>query len=198
VEGQTLETVLEKNGGRLPLRQSLLVAKQLLEGIGFAHSKRVIHRDIKPANIFLSADGRVKIGDFGLAKVMREIKIQRTEIRGTPLYMAPEQIHGTDIDHRADLYAIACTLFEIMTGQPPFIDGDVLYHHVHSPPPSAPRAQPAALGERPQPRGAPGHRRGPDPLPGQEQGRALPQRRGAAVRPRPGAARARLVVIPGA
>jgi tetratricopeptide (TPR) repeat protein len=132
VEGETLESLLERAGGRLPLRHTLAITKQLLEGIAFAHSKRVVHRDIKPANVFVSADGRVKIGDFGLAKVMRELQIQRTEVRGTPLYIAPEQIFGADLDHRADLYAIACTIFEMFAGRPPFIDGDVLYHHVHS------------------------------------------------------------------
>jgi serine/threonine protein kinase len=66
---------------------------------------------------------------------MREVTIRRTEVRGTPLYMAPEQITGTDVDHRSDLYAIGCTLFELVCGRPPFIDGDILYAQMHSPPP---------------------------------------------------------------
>jgi serine/threonine-protein kinase len=134
VEGTTLEAMLEANGGKLPLEQALPIAEQLCAGVAFAHGRRVIHRDIKPANIFISSDGIVKLGDFGLARVVRELRIQRTEIRGTPLYMAPEQIFGQDIDNRADLYAVACTIYEMLTGRPPFIEGDVLYHHVHTPP----------------------------------------------------------------
>jgi serine/threonine protein kinase len=112
-----------------------MITDQLLTGLGYAHGRKVIHRDIKPANIFLSKDGVVKLGDFGLARVMRELAIRKTEIRGTPLYMAPEQVTGTNIDHRADLYAVGCTLFELVTGRPPFLDGDILYHHLHTAPP---------------------------------------------------------------
>ncbi len=77
----------------------------------------------------------MKLGDFGLARVMREIAIRRTEIRGTPLYMAPEQVTGNDIDRRADLYAVGCTLFEMLTGAPPFTDGDIMFQQLHAAPP---------------------------------------------------------------
>jgi len=134
VDGRTLEHLVEERG-RFPWQKALGVVDQLCAGLAYAHARKVIHRDIKPANVFVSSDGVIKLGDFGLARVLRELSIRKTEIRGTPLYMAPEQITGTNIDHRADLYAVGCTLFELVTGRPPFIDGDVLYHHMHSAPP---------------------------------------------------------------
>ncbi|MCB1245558.1 MAG: serine/threonine protein kinase, partial [Verrucomicrobiae bacterium] len=135
VEGRTLERVLAESG-RLTLRSVARLIDQLCAGLAYAHARKVIHRDIKPANIFLGDDGVVKLGDFGLARVMREIAIRKTEIRGTPLYMAPEQITGTNVNHRVDLYAVGCTFFELLTGRPPFVDGDVMYHHLHTPPPA--------------------------------------------------------------
>jgi tRNA A-37 threonylcarbamoyl transferase component Bud32/tetratricopeptide (TPR) repeat protein len=134
VEGRTLESILAERG-RLALAEVLDIADQVASGLAYAHERRVIHRDIKPANIFVGNDGSVKLGDFGLARVMREISIRKTEVRGTPLYMAPEQITGTDVNHRADLYALGCTMFEMCTGRPPFIDGDLLYHHLNTEPP---------------------------------------------------------------
>jgi eukaryotic-like serine/threonine-protein kinase len=135
VDGSTLEHILAERGGKLPVAEALAIVDQLCAGLAYAHDRRVIHRDIKPANIFISGEGVVKIGDFGLARVMRELSLRKTEIRGTPLYMAPEQITGTNVGPRADLYAAGCTLFELVTGRPPFVDGDILYHHIHSEPP---------------------------------------------------------------
>ena len=112
-----------------------MIIDQVCSGLAYAHARKVIHRDIKPANIFVAHDKTVKLGDFGLARVMREVTIRRTEVRGTPLYMAPEQITGTDVDHRSDLYAIGCTLFELVCGRPPFIEGDILYAQMNAMPP---------------------------------------------------------------
>jgi predicted Ser/Thr protein kinase len=134
VEGTTLEARLERET-RMGFRDAIGIAEQVCNGLAYAHKRRVIHRDIKPANIFIAEDGTVKLGDFGLARVLNELKIRKTEIRGTPLYMAPEQIRGTDIDFRVDLYAVGCTLFELLTGRPPFIEGEILYHHLHTEPP---------------------------------------------------------------
>jgi tetratricopeptide (TPR) repeat protein len=149
VDGTTLEKLLTDRG-RLSVRQALGVIDQLCTGLAYAHGKKVIHRDIKPANIFISRERVVKLGDFGLARVMREIEIRQTDIRGTPLYMAPEQVSGTNINHRADLYAVGCTLFELCAGRPPFIDGNVMHHHLVTEPPVlsslCPEA-PAALDE---------------------------------------------------
>jgi hypothetical protein len=134
VDGRTLEGLLEERR-KLAVRTALALVDQLCAGLAYAHARRVIHRDIKPANIFVSRERIVKLGDFGLARVMREISIRRTEIRGTPLYMAPEQITGENVTHRSDLYAVGCTLFELVTGRPPFADGEIMYHHLHTPPP---------------------------------------------------------------
>ncbi len=133
VDGTTLEdTMLTKK--IFKWRDATGLVDQLCAGLAYAHARKIIHRDIKPANIFMTSDGGVKLGDFGLARVMRELRFRATEVRGTPLYMAPEQITGTDIDHRTDLYAVGCTLYELVTGRPPFIDGDILYQQVHTNP----------------------------------------------------------------
>jgi eukaryotic-like serine/threonine-protein kinase len=134
VDGTTLEKLL-LDRGKLPLRTALGVIDQLCNGLAYAHARKVIHRDIKPANVFVSREKVIKLGDFGIARVMRELEIRQTDVRGTPLYMSPEQINGTNINHRADLYAVGCTLFELCTGQPPFLDGNVMAHHLFTEPP---------------------------------------------------------------
>jgi len=135
VDGRPLADIAAERGA-MPWREAVQIVDQVLAGLAYAHARKVIHRDIKPANCFVATDRTVKLGDFGLARVMREVTIRRTEVRGTPLYMAPEQITGTNVDHRADLYAVGCMLFELLTGRPPFIDGDILYAQMHLPPPS--------------------------------------------------------------
>ena len=80
-------------------------------------------------------DRTVKIMDFGLAKMLEEVRKGSTVIGGTPNFMAPEQATGASVDHRTDLYALGGTLFELVTGSVPFESGDVVYHHVHTPPP---------------------------------------------------------------
>jgi serine/threonine-protein kinase len=135
VEGQTLETLLARKGP-LPIAVALGLVDQLCAGLAYAHGKNILHRDIKPANVFVTRDGGVKLGDFGLARVMHEVSIRQTEIRGTPLYMSPEQVTGRDVDLRADLYAVGCTLFELVTGRPPFTEGQVMYLHLTADPPT--------------------------------------------------------------
>ena len=77
----------------------------------------------------------MKIMDFGLAKVMEEVRHQTTIVAGTPYYMSPEQTLGKNVDHRTDIYALGVTLFEMLTGTVPFKEGDIPYHHVHTPAP---------------------------------------------------------------
>jgi len=145
LEGFPLDGVLKKRG-RLSVRDTLRIALQVAKGLQFAHEKGVVHRDIKTANLFFTRDRTVKIMDFGLAKMTEEVRRSATIIGGTPYYMAPEQAAGHKVDHRADLYAFGVTLFELLTGSVPFPDGDVTYHHRHTPPPD-PRTRAAELPE---------------------------------------------------
>ncbi len=118
VAGEDLKTLLERIG-RLPQEKVLDIARQLCAGLWAAHAKSVLHRDLKPANIMLDERGRVRIMDFGLAASSQEI--DQSEIRaGTPAYMAPEQLAGTEVTVRSDIYALGLVLYELSTGQPAF------------------------------------------------------------------------------
>ncbi len=119
--GHTLKDLVEDEG---PLDQSLAVLKimDVIEGLEEAHKLGVIHRDVKPSNCFLTADGRVKIGDFGLSKSLIEGDGNLTRsgsFLGTPYYASPEQIKGEEIDERSDVYSVAATLYFLLTGRPP-------------------------------------------------------------------------------
>jgi tetratricopeptide (TPR) repeat protein len=130
VDGLSLKELLDKVGG-LPLPQFISIAKQICGGLAYAHGRRIIHRDIKPSNIMLSRDRMVKIMDFGLAKIVNDAIADRTSVKGTPLYMAPEQILGKEVDHQSDLYSLGCTLYRMATGRLPFTKGDLYYQHLH-------------------------------------------------------------------
>jgi serine/threonine protein kinase/Tol biopolymer transport system component len=136
VEGPTLADRLAR--GRLPVPQALAIARQIAEALDAAHEKGIVHRDLKPANIVLhgpegSRDLRVKVLDFGLAKLMAASLGQGVELQagslagtedgrilGTPAYMSPEQARGETVDKRTDIWAFGCVLFEMLTGQPAF------------------------------------------------------------------------------
>jgi len=134
LEGLPLHEVLARRG-RLSARDVARLGLQTATGLEYAHSRGVVHRDIKTSNLFFTKDRVLKIMDFGLAKMMEEVRRAATVVGGTPYYMAPEQAAGDDVDHRADLYAFGVTLFELLTGEVPFRDGDVTYHHRHTAPP---------------------------------------------------------------
>ncbi|VAW97858.1 hypothetical protein MNBD_GAMMA21-2917, partial [hydrothermal vent metagenome] len=113
-EGETLSARLKR--GRIPVEDALSICIQVAEGLSIAHNNGIIHRDIKPANIMLVQDGSVKILDFGIAKV-ENVNLTRTGMGvGTLAYMAPEQIHGKDVDVRVDVWALGVTLYEMLTG----------------------------------------------------------------------------------
>lgn len=96
------------------------IIHQLLDGIGHAHAEGVVHRDIKPSNILVNKDGRIKLNDFGIARIEASNLTQVGDVLGTPHYMAPEQFLGTDIDVEADLYSIGVIAYELLTGRKPF------------------------------------------------------------------------------
>lgn len=155
LEGKTLREVLGvMTNAALPVRKAIDYALQIAHGLAAAHSKGVVHRDLKPENIFVTKDGRVKILDFGLAK-LKELSpglqppaphsagsgqaesptvdwdaptvmqpegasTQPGKIMGTPAYMSPEQVRGETADHRSDIFAFGCVLYEMVSGRRPF------------------------------------------------------------------------------
>lgn len=134
LEGQNLYNILRKVGHIKP-RDVARLGAQTCAGLAYAHGQRIVHRDIKTANLFFTKDKTLKIMDFGLAKMLEEVRRAVTVVAGTPYYMAPEQSMGEAVDHRADLYALGATLFELATGGLPFEEGDVAFHHRNTPPP---------------------------------------------------------------
>src|SRR5262249_36361607 len=131
LEGETLRNRLATSG--LPWRKSVEIAAAIADGLGGAHLKGIVHRDLKPDNIFLSRDGRVKILDFGLARLQPVISQQdqtsapttppQTEpglLMGTVGYMSPEQARGSPADTRSDIFALGCVLYEMLTGRRAF------------------------------------------------------------------------------
>lgn len=141
VDGPNALQLLEKNGA-LPPAEVARMGIQVSEALAYAHERRVVHRDIKSANLLVAPDGTLKITDFGLARMLREKEVLATQTLGSPLYMAPEQILGNQFDHRVDLYALGIVLFELLTGKPPFTEGEVTYHHLHTKPPSPRKLRP--------------------------------------------------------
>jgi tetratricopeptide (TPR) repeat protein len=145
LEGMPLNAILEKRG-RLSTVDTARLGIQIAAGLQYAHERRIVHRDIKTANLFFTRERVVKIMDFGLAKTIEEVRRSSTMIGGTPYYMAPEQAAGEPVDHRTDLYAFGVTLFRLVTGELPFVEGDLAYHHRHTPAPD-PRELDASIPE---------------------------------------------------
>jgi tetratricopeptide (TPR) repeat protein len=134
VDGTTLKEVIKKRGPIAP-GGVLNVLLQMCEALGYAHDQKVVHRDVKTANTMWTRDRKAKIMDFGLAKVVEEVRNHTTLVSGTPYYMSPEQTLGKNVDHRTDIYSLGVTIFELATGSVPFREGNIPYHHVHTPPP---------------------------------------------------------------
>lgn len=147
IEGVDLKTVLAERK-TLPLYEIAGIARPVCEALEYAHQQSIVHRDIKPANIMITNTNQVKVTDFGIAKVLlagRDSTQAGSQIIGTPLYMSPEQIMGEEIDARTDIYSFGATLYELATGRPPFLDGNIEYHHLHTAPPAMPETVPQAL-----------------------------------------------------
>jgi serine/threonine protein kinase len=143
--GSTLADLLQARGRLLAL-DVVRLGLQVCSGLSYAHTHKIIHRDIKSSNLFLTEERVVKIMDFGLAKMLEEVRRSTTVIGGTPYYMAPEQAVGEAADARADLYALGVTLFELVAGCRPFEEGDVTWHHRFTPAPD-PRSKGADVPE---------------------------------------------------
>jgi serine/threonine-protein kinase len=121
IEGETLAQHFRRLGRPMPVSEVILIFRQALEGLGFAHSQGVIHRDIKPSNLLLTSQGVAKLTDFGIAHALGTPKLARTrKALGTPAYMSPEQIQGAKLDHRTDIYSLGIVLYEMLTARVPF------------------------------------------------------------------------------
>ncbi|MBI3111402.1 MAG: protein kinase [Ignavibacteriales bacterium] len=117
VEGQTLRV----KGSAIPLKQAIEVGIQLADGLAAAHEKGIVHRDLKPENIMLQKDGRVRIMDFGLAKLKGVSRLTKAgSTVGTAGYMSPEQVQGLETDHRTDIFSLGVLLYELFAGESPF------------------------------------------------------------------------------
>ena len=148
LEGETLAERLRR-AGSLHWSAACLIGRRVADALAAVHDKGIVHRDLKPENIFLIACGRdptaaVKVLDFGVAKLLTADAVARLTMRGmllgTPEYMSPEQCAGAEVDHRADIYALGCILFEMLTAQPPFVTStirELVFAHRFRPAPSA-------------------------------------------------------------
>src|SRR5215471_72433 len=136
LEGQTLRQRL--SGTTLPTRKAIDYALQIAHGLAAAHEKGIVHRDLKPENLFVTNDGRVKILDFGLAKLTgtdgdqsqtsiptRRVDTDPGKVMGTAGYMSPEQVKGRPVDHRSDIFSFGAILYEMLSGKRAFRGGSM-------------------------------------------------------------------------
>lgn len=146
LEGENLRQRLEREG-TIPKEEACEIVLQVLDGLIEAHTHGVIHRDIKPENIHLLPHGRVKITDFGIARMRHEPNITMDgQIFGTPSYMSPEQVQGGEIDERSDLFSVGVVFYEMLTGMKPFTGDSVVtiaYNILHAEPPVVADMHPA-------------------------------------------------------
>jgi len=153
VDGQSLRDRLNRER-QLPIDDALRIAREVADALSYAHGRGVVHRDIKPENILLDA-GHAVVADFGIARAVSAAggdELTATGIvLGTPAYMSPEQAAGgTELDGRSDLYSLACVLYEMLAGQPPFTGptaASVIHQHVAAAPPTITHIRPAVPAE---------------------------------------------------
>ena len=136
VEGQDLEKIIQTRQP-LSVEWKIDVLRQVCEGLAFAHRAGIVHRDVKPANIRVTSDGEVKIMDFGIAHLQSSTMTKSGLVLGTVHYMAPEQVEGQKIDHRADIFSVGAIAYELLAYRRPF-DGDsltqVMFHIMRAEP----------------------------------------------------------------
>ena len=145
VAGTDLRQLLRAEGALEPTR-ALAICRQLANALDAAHARALVHRDVKPSNVLLDESEHVYLTDFGLTRRLEEQGAQAGEGRsvGTPAYLAPEQIEGTPVDGRADVYSLGCLLYECLTGEPPFAGSrlEVAFAHLEEEPPTASERNP--------------------------------------------------------
>ncbi len=139
IEGGTLKTLLAR-GGPLTWQETAECGRQIAAALQHAHNHGIIHRDLKPGNVFLTPDGQMKLGDFGIARDLRAADLTDAGLTvGTYAYMAPELVRGQrDISGQVDLYALGCLLFEMLTGRTPYLGDNfaqLFEQHLHAAPP---------------------------------------------------------------
>jgi serine/threonine protein kinase len=135
VEGRTIRDLLLNAEAPGP-EQALIIVSGVLEALAYSHQHGIVHRDIKPANVIITHNGAVKVMDFGIARALHGASTTMTQtgmVMGTPQYLSPEQALGKAVDHRSDLYATGCLLYELLALRPPFVGEtplSVVYQHV--------------------------------------------------------------------
>lgn len=123
VDGVTLRDIVH-NEGPMPSQRAIEVIADACQALNFSHQHGIIHRDVKPANIMISKTGAVKVMDFGIARAIADAGnpvTQTAAVIGTAQYLSPEQARGVKVDARSDVYSLGCVLYEILTGEPPFV-----------------------------------------------------------------------------
>lgn len=139
VEGRTIRDLLLSAEAPGP-EQALIITSGVLEALAYSHQHGIVHRDIKPANVIITETGAVKVMDFGIARALHGAQSTMTQtgmVMGTPQYLSPEQALGKAVDHRSDLYATGCLLYELLALRPPFTGEtplSVVYQHVQDAP----------------------------------------------------------------
>jgi serine/threonine protein kinase len=132
VEGSDLRSVLEEEG-TIPPERALAVLGQIAGALDAAHRRGLVHRDVKPANVLVDEDGHAYLTDFGITKQVGGASTETGQNLGTLDYLAPEQIRGEGVDGRSDCYALACVLYECLSGVPPFrreTEAETLWAHM--------------------------------------------------------------------
>src|SRR6202042_1450254 len=119
VEGESLRSVLNRFGA-LTQKKARDLALQICSGLKEAHVQGIVHRDLKPENVMIDGSGNLKLMDFGIARSMEAVTRQTGAMVGTPAYMAPEQVSGSPVDYRTDIYSLGLMLYEMFTGKPAF------------------------------------------------------------------------------
>jgi len=147
LDGHTLRNELDTKGF-LPILRAMEIAQEILSALEFAHRHGVVHRDVKPENIQVLDNGRVKLTDFGIARLTFEPNLTMDgQVFGTPSYMSPEQVVGKDIDQRSDLFSVAVVLYEMVAGEKPFRGDSVvsITYAIMNATPEVPRQAPYPL-----------------------------------------------------